>query len=61
MEIKGKIIAILPMQTGEGKNGTWKSLDAVIETDGQYPKKVVFNLFGDKIDTYPLEIGLSCM
>jgi len=57
MEIKGKIIAILPVQTGQGKNGMWRNQDAVIETDGQYPKKICFNLWGDKIDQYPMQIG----
>ena len=53
LEIKGRIIAVLEEKTGEGKNGKWQSQDAVIETDGQYPKKVCFNMFGDKI--IPLE------
>ena len=56
MEIQGKIIAILPIQTGQGKNGTWRSQDYVLETADQYPKKVCFNLFGDKIDQYPISI-----
>jgi len=55
-ELSGKIIAVLPIQSGEGKNGTWKSQDYVIETGGQYPKKVCFNLFGDKIDQFPVAI-----
>lgn len=55
-EIKGKIIAILPIQTGQGKNGTWRSQDYVLETADQYPKKVCFNLFGDKIDQYSIAI-----
>lgn len=57
MNIEGKICVILPEATGEGKNGVWRSKDAVLETDGQYPKKVVFNLFGDKIDQFPLAMG----
>lgn len=56
MEISGKIIAVLPMATGEGKNGTWRSQDYVLETFDQYPKKVCFNLFGDKIEQYPMAI-----
>ena len=50
MKINGKVIAILPITTGEGKNGTWRSQDYVLETEGQYAKKVCFNLFGEKID-----------
>jgi len=44
MDIKGRVIQLLALQTGEGKNGTWKKQDFVIETDGQYPKKYVSQL-----------------
>ena len=56
MEVSGKIIAVLPIATGQGKNGTWRSQDYVLETADQYPKKVCFNLFGDKIDQFPIAI-----
>lgn len=55
MEIKGKITAILPLQTGTGKSSEWKKQTAVLETSGDYPKKVAFDCFGDKIK--PLKIG----
>ena len=54
MDISGKIIAVLPQASGEGKNGPWRSQDYVLETADQYPKKVCFNLFGDKIDQFPI-------
>lgn len=56
MEITGKCIAVLPLKSGEGKNGTWKSQDYVIETASQYPKKICFNLYGDKVDQFPVGI-----
>jgi hypothetical protein len=56
MEISGKIIAVLPLASGQGKNGTWRSQDYVLETGDQYPKKVCFNFFGDKIEQFPLAI-----
>lgn len=57
MEISGKIIAVLPLATGESKTGnTWRSQDYVLETADQYPKKVCFNFFGDKIEQFPLSI-----
>ena len=56
MEISGKIIAVLPMASGQGKNGMWRSQDYVLETGDQYPKKVCFNLFNDKIDQFPINI-----
>jgi hypothetical protein len=57
MEIDGKIIEILPVQSGEGRNGTWKKQDFIIETQGQYPKKVCISLWGDKIDNSVLQPG----
>ena len=55
-EISGKVIAVLPIATGEGKNGTWKSQDYVLETGGKYQKKVCFNLFGDSIEKFNVGI-----
>lgn len=57
MEISGKIIAVLPLASGEGRNGAWRSQDYVLETLDQYPKKVCFNLFNDRIDQFPMAIG----
>jgi len=50
MEIIGKLVEILDEQTGEGKNGPWRKGGFVIETEGQYPKKVCFDVWGEKID-----------
>jgi len=50
MEISGKILQFLPLQEGKGKNGTWKKQEFVIETGGDYPKKVCISVWGDKID-----------
>lgn len=57
MEISGKIIHVLPLATGEGRNGTWRSQDYVLETYDQYPRKVCFNLFNDRIEQFPMAIG----
>jgi hypothetical protein len=57
MDIKGKIIELLPEQNGEGKNGKWRKREYVIEIPGQYPRKVCFNLWGDKIDQFPMKAG----
>ena len=50
MEIKGKLLKLLSPQSGEGKNGAWRKQEFVIETQGQYPKKVCLSLWGDKGD-----------
>jgi hypothetical protein len=57
MELSGKIIALLPLQTGTGKNGTWKKQEYVIETTDKIARKVCFSLWGDKIDQYGLKAG----
>lgn len=48
MEITGKLVKLLPVQSGEGKNGTWRKMEFVIETDGKYPKQIVFAAFKDE-------------
>lgn len=47
MEIKGKIIAILPPREGVSKAGKeWKIQEYVLETLEKYPKKMMFSVFG---------------
>lgn len=54
MEIQGKVIAALPMESGTSKAGNaWQKRNFVIETPGQYPKKVCMQLFGDKVNDCP--------
>ena len=55
MELEGKIIQINPLQSGEGKNGTWKKQEFIVETKSQYPKKVCITAWGDKIDQFDLK------
>ncbi|MGR3810690.1 DUF3127 domain-containing protein [Jiulongibacter sp. NS-SX5] len=57
MEISGNIIQVLPLQSGEGKNGPWKKQDFVLETESQYPKKVCISMWGDRIDENLIKVG----
>jgi hypothetical protein len=57
MQLTAKLIQLLPLQTGTGKNGEWKKQDIIVETDGQYPKKVCVSVWGDKINEQQLTIG----
>jgi hypothetical protein len=57
MELKGKVIQILPPQTGMGKKGQWKKQEFIVETQAQYPKKVCLSAWGDKIDQFNLVTG----
>jgi hypothetical protein len=57
MQLTAKLIQLLPLQTGSGKNGQWKKQDIIVETDGTYPKKVCISIWGDKINESILKIG----
>ena len=57
MQLSGRIVSLLPMQTGTGKNGTWRKQEVILETEGQYPKKVCVAVWGDRIDEQQLQVG----
>ena len=57
MEISGKIIEILSEKSGESANGTWRKQEYILETDTQYPKKVCFVAWGEKIDQFAIKQG----
>lgn len=61
MELKGKILQILPLQTGisEKNNTEWRRQDIIVEPEGsgQYPRKVCVSLWGDNIPAQPFQEG----
>lgn len=60
MEITGKIIFVLPKQSGTSQRtgSTWASQEYVIETHEQYPRKCCFRVFGeDKIANMNIQAG----
>jgi hypothetical protein len=57
MDISGKIIQFLQVQSGQGKNGTWKKQEFILETGDNYPKKVCIAVWGDKIDMGSFKTG----
>lgn len=56
MEISGRLINILPLQSGTGRNGEWKKQEVIIETLEQYPKKICIALWNDKINAVQFSI-----
>lgn len=48
IELTGKLIQTLPQQSGTGKNGPWVKQDFIIETPGDFPKKICISVWGDK-------------
>lgn len=57
MELTGTVIALLPEVSGQGKNGTWRKQEFILEIPSQYPKKVCISLWGDKIDQAGLQVN----
>lgn len=50
LSIKGKVLKLLPETSGTSQAGkAWVKQDFVIETNDEYPKKVHFTAFGEKI------------
>ena len=60
MDLTGKVIAILQPRSGVSQRtgNQWMTQEYVIEVPGQYPKKMLFNLFGeDRIKQFNIQMG----
>lgn len=60
MELSGKIIAVLEKRGGIAKStgNAWSVQSFVLETHDQYPRKMVFEVFGDdKINQFNIQAG----
>ena len=58
LTISGRIVSVLPLQQGTSKAGKpWQKQEYILDTGGQYPKKVCFSLFGESITKFPLQVG----
>jgi len=50
MQVKGKIQQILKQESGVSRAGNeWKKQEFVIDTIEQFPRKICFTLFNDKL------------
>ena len=60
MDLTGKVIAILPANSGVSQRtgNPWMSQEYVIEVPGQYPRKCMFRIFGeDRIKQFNIQMG----
>ena len=57
LEVSGKIIEILTVKSGQSANGEWRKQEYILETETQYPKKICFMVWGDKIDDFNIQQG----
>lgn len=56
MQLTAKLVQVLPLESGMGRNGEWKKQNIVVETEGLYPKKVCVSIWGDKINPSQLQL-----
>lgn len=60
MDLTGKVIAILPANSGVSQRtgNPWMSQEYVIEVPGNYPRKMMFRIFGeDRIKQSNIQAG----
>lgn len=57
MQLTAKLVQVLPLQSGSGRNGEWRKQEVILETDGQYPRKICIAIWGDKINNSQLQTG----
>lgn len=58
MEITGKITYVLPERSGTSARGEWKAQSFVVETKDQYPRKMVFDVFGaERLQRFNIKLG----
>ena len=59
LNISGIVLNILPLRTGTSKAGNpWQVQEYILETLGtQYPRKVCFEVFGDNVNKFPMQVG----
>lgn len=59
LKISGNVTQVLEEQSGESKNGPWRKRDFILETGGEYPKKICITQWGDNIDQNSVSKGDS--
>lgn len=58
MELQGKVIAVLPARSGVSARGEWKTQSFVIETHDNFPRKMVFDVFGEeRLTRFNIQLG----
>ena len=61
MEVRGKLIKMLDLETGTSKAGKeWQKQSMVIDTGGEFNNEICVSAFGDKLKQMnKLEIGME--
>jgi len=61
MEVTGKLVKILDLETGVSKAGKeWKKQSILIDTGGDFNNEICISAFGDKLEQMlKLEVGME--
>jgi len=61
MEVTGKLVKILELETGTSKAGKeWKKQSILIDTGGEFNNEICVSAFGDKLEQMlKLEVGME--
>ncbi len=46
--VEGRILTILPLVTGEGRNGTWEKQEVILELPSRFPTRLLVEMWGDR-------------
>ena len=57
LQITGQVISVLEERSGTGAKGEWRQQDFILETSGEYPKKICIGQWGDRIDEFGVTVG----
>ena len=57
LKIAGRVVEVLDEQSGESRNGPWRKRDFILETEGDYPRKVCITQWGDDIEKFGVGEG----
>jgi hypothetical protein len=57
IKLTGTIHKVLPLATGESRNGVWKKQEFILQTDDQFPKQICCTVWGEKIDEKIIKPG----
>ena len=50
LEITGKLVKVLPVQSGTNARGTWSKQEFILETLENYPRKVCISAWGERVN-----------
>ncbi len=61
MEVTGKLVKVLDLETGTSKAGKeWKKQSILIDTGGDFNNEICVSAFGDKLEQMlKLEVGME--